>query len=161
MNPYRENKFHIWIIRIILVIIVIAFLIEVFIKKDNPETIRFSENSLAYYSMIFGACSALYAISMLLIYLGGMSEFKPRAGESYKPKIWELCCTGLGTLLLILCFPAAIIFGCLRSMYNQRLIRSIEKEKNEEWEKRFDYSPCPHCGRTRIKKQQEPWEPLD
>ena len=161
MNSFRENKFHTWIIRIMLALIAIIFLIDVFFKKDNPEMFSFSENSLTYYIMIFGACSSLYAISMLLIYLGGMSEFKPGADKFQNPKIWERCCLGLGILLLVFCLPAAIIYGGIRSLYNQRLIRSIEKEKGKEWSKRFDYSPCPHCGQSRKVKERDPWEPLD
>lgn len=158
MNPYRENKFHTWIIKAILATLAVIFLVDVFFKKDNPNMISFSENSLAYYMMLFGFCSALYAISALLIYLGGNSEFKTSSEKFQKPKLWETICFYLGCLFWVCSLPAAIIFGAIRHLYDERLTKGTEREINEKWRERYDFTPCPYCGLSREKKPPEPWE---
>ncbi len=159
MNPYRENKFHTWIIKVTLIYLAVIIIVEAFFKKHNPGIIRFSENSISYYLLIFGFCSACYALSMLLIYIVGISDFTPK--ENREAKFWEKVCFYIGAMLWIVGLPASIFFGGLRRLYDIRLIDGIERENNKKWQEKYDYAPCPHCGQSRKKKDPEFWEPLD
>ncbi len=157
MNPYRENKVHTLIIKVMLAFAAVIFLVEALLKKENPAIVSYSENSHAYYLGIFGFCSACYALSMLLVYLAGMSVDKP-GGKYQKPKLWEQACSCLGVLLWLVGLPASVVFGGLHSLYSRRLTDGIERDKNKEWQERYDHTPCPHCGMPRVTKEPEFWE---
>lgn len=160
IDPYRENKFHTWIIRIVLVFLSVYFLVDVFFVKDNPETIRFSENSVSYYLWVFGFCSAVYALSLILVYLAGVSESNPK-NKCKEANLWEKACMCLGAILWFCSLPAAIVFGGIHMLYDKRLHIKLEREINEKWQERYYYTPCPHCGQPRVEKGPELWEPLD